>query len=288
MMLPLLFLLAAEVDLTHSWITDADLARIARENPSVRKIDLSHTKITDAGLEHLRNLRDVRELRLYYAEYISADGIAHLRGWKNLEVLNLRGARVNSKVFDHLAHLTALRELDLGFTEIDDDGFDQLVALPKLEKLAIGGNRLNGSCLAVIKQLVALRDLDAGGIQRVDSGLWGLALSEANLARLGSLTQLRRLSVAAATINDRGVDKPGHPEAERAELRDLSALAGLKQLEYLDLTRQPLTPAALKSLEGIGSLRELRLGLVKNVEPAMLPKIAGLKKIYLNGSWLEP
>jgi len=144
----------------------------------------------------------VRELSLYYAEYITEDGLAHLRHWKKLEILNLRGTLVTSKVFEHLAQMTGLRELDLGFTQIDDEGFEHLASLPELEKLGIGGNRLTGSSLPLLKLIPTLVDLDAGGIQRV--GLWGLPLSEQNLQRLGQLRQLRRPNLNGATLNDRG------------------------------------------------------------------------------------
>ncbi|MBL8234540.1 MAG: hypothetical protein JNL98_38940, partial [Bryobacterales bacterium] len=252
-----------ELDLTSTWTTDADLARVGRMH-TLERLDLSHTKITDAGLQHLKGLRNLRELSLYYAEYISEDGLAVLKHFPALERLNLRGARVTSKVFEHIAHLKNLRDLDVAFTEITDEGFDQLAGLEKLERLAIGGNRLTGECLQTLLQLPALRDLDVGGTQRVDSGLWGLALTDQNLVRLGRLTQLRRLSIAAATISDRGVDRPGHPEAERLSLDDLSPLRTLVNLEFLDLSRQPVSEAALKSIEGMPKLREIRrAGIVR-------------------------
>lgn len=287
-MIALLLFAAAvsELDLTSQWVTDADLARVGRMT-ELRKLDLSQTKITDAGLEHLKSLPSVRELHLHYAEYMTEDGIAHLRGWKQLEVLNLRGTRVTSKVFEHIAHLTNLRVLDLAFTQIDDEGFEHLTSLPKLERLAIGGNRLNGHCLSNLKLLPTLRDLDAGGIQRVDSGLWGLPLSEKNLARIGELTQLRRLNLAAATLNDRGVDRPGHPEAERSALPDLSALRGLRDLEFLDLTRQPVTALALRSIDGMPKLRELRLGLATGIEESALPRGPVLERVYFGGVWRD-
>lgn len=253
-----------ELDLTSSWVTDADLTRVGRMT-SLERLDLGQTKVTDAGLQQLKGLANLRELSLYYAEYISEDGLAVLKNYPKLERLNLRGARVTSKVFEHVAALKNLRELDVSFTEIIDDGFDQLTSLEKLEKLSIGGNRLTGECLAFLKQMPALRDLDVGGTQRVDSGLWGLPLTDANLRRLGELKQLRRLSLRAATISDRGVDKPGHPEAERMELADLSALGSLTGLAYLDVTRQPITEAALKAIEGLPAWKELRYGPSKNL-----------------------
>ena len=98
-------------------------------------------------------------------------------------------------------------------------------------------------------------DLDVGGIQRVDSGLWGLPLTDENLARIAELKQLRSLSLAGATLADRGVDRPGHPEAERSEFRDLSKLAELENLERLDLSRLPLTEETLRPLARHAFLR---------------------------------
>ena len=48
----------SEVDLTSTWITDDDLAKIAQLK-QLRKLNLSYTKITDLGLEHLRPLQNV-------------------------------------------------------------------------------------------------------------------------------------------------------------------------------------------------------------------------------------
>jgi Leucine-rich repeat (LRR) protein len=251
-----------EANYTDTWITDADLARVSRHK-HLRKLDLSHTKVTDAGLEHLRGLENVRELVCYYAEYLTEDGIAHIAGWKKLEKLNLRGTQVTSKVFERLAKIESLRELDIAFTQIDDEGFEHLALLPRLERLAIGGNRLAGTALPLLEHMPALTHLDAGGIQRVDSGLWGLPLTAQNLARLGRLGRLRWLSLNGATLADRGTDRPGHPEAERSELRDLSALLSLRDLEYLDLSRQPVPEDAVAPLRRLPKLKEIRLNLVR-------------------------
>jgi Leucine-rich repeat (LRR) protein len=212
----------------------------------------------------LAALENVTDLSCYYAEFITEDGVAHLRNWKHLERLNLRGTKVTSKVFDTLAKLTSLRSLDIAFTQIEDDGFEQLAALTKLESLAIGGNRLSGAALPLLKLLPSLEDLDVGGIQRVDSGLWGLPLTDENLKRIAQLTHLRSLSLVGATLNDRGVDRPGNPEAERSEIRDLSMLTALVNLEKLDVSRLPVTEETLRPLRRMPKLRELRTGKIQS------------------------
>jgi hypothetical protein len=49
------------VDLGASWVSDADLARLAR-------LDLSLTHITDLGLQQLKTAPAIEELNLHYAE----------------------------------------------------------------------------------------------------------------------------------------------------------------------------------------------------------------------------
>jgi internalin A len=276
----------AAIDLASTWITDPDLERIGQIK-SLRKLNLAHTRITDVGIEHLKPLENVVELNLFYAEYITDTALAHLRGWKHLEVLNLRGTRMTSQVFENLAQLTSLRSLDIAFTEVEDDGFEQLSSLSKLESLALGGNRLSGTALASLKLLPALRSLDAGGMQRVDSGGWGLALSEENLRRLSELTELRVLTLTGANLNDRRIDRPGNRLAERSELADISKLRSLKNLELLDLSRTPVLPGALAAVQDLPKLHELRLGLASKVDDTAIETLIGmtqLQSVHLGGS----
>ena len=274
------------LDFTQSWITDGDLARIGRMT-GLRTLNLSQTKITDIGLEHLKTLQGVRELDLRFAEYISDAGLAHLKGWKDLERLDLHGAKVTSRVLEHLAALTNLRSLDVGHTEVSDDGVEFLTGLEKLESLAIGSNRLSGACLPLLKQLPALRRLDVSGIQRVDSGLWGLSLTAANLRHIAELKRLTWLDLSGANISDRIIDRPGHPDAERSELRDLSPLAALDELETLDLSHLPVDADAIRSLGRMAKLRELRLGLCRKLDDGVVPALSAmpsLRVVYLTGT----
>jgi Leucine-rich repeat (LRR) protein len=233
--------------------------------------------VTDLGMEHLRDLPTLTSFNCYFCEFIGDDAVSVMKSWKKLERVQLRGTKVTSKALEHLAQIPTLRSIDISHTEIDDEGFELLGSLTRLESLSIGANRLEGSALTALKSLPSLRSLNAGGIQRVDSGLWGLALNEANLARLGELTQLTSLDLSGANLSDRGLDRPGHPEAERTEMRDLSALAGLKQLEELSLTRTKVTPDALLQLAVLPKLKRLRLGLTPNLTSEAIEKFAAAR-----------
>ena len=78
--------------------------------PQLESINLAYTKITDQGLEQLAPLKNVKVLDLYYAESVTDLGIAHLKHWKNLEHLNVRGTKVTSSLFEHLAEHDEARD----------------------------------------------------------------------------------------------------------------------------------------------------------------------------------
>jgi hypothetical protein len=266
------------VDLSSTWVRDADLAKLGGL-AHLQLLHLSQTKITDIGLEHLAFLEDVRELNLEYAEAVTEDGVAHLKTWRHLERLNLRGTQVASRVFEHLAGLTALRSLDLGFSRVEDAGFEHLASLTELRRLAIGGNRLIGTALPSLDLLPSLAELDISGIQRVDSGLWGLPLTEDTVARLAALTRLEVLDLGGATLADLGLDRPGRPDAERAELKYIDRLKTLINLHTLDLTRLPVSSASLGFLEKLPKLRTLALGQIPRLDDSAVPLLLRLDSI---------
>jgi Leucine-rich repeat (LRR) protein len=251
-----------EVDLTSTWITDDDLARIAALT-GLRKLNLSYTKITDLGLEHLRPLRNVTWLNCYYCEYLTDSGIAFLKQWSNLEYLNLRGTEVTSRVFEHISHMKKLRSLDVGFSRVNDDGFDALASLDKLEELHIGGDKMTGLALPLLRLLPSLKRLDLNGSQRTDSGRWGLMLTDVNVESLSALTQLEFLNMGGAMVSDVG----------------MKALAPLVNLETLDLSRMDITSTGLEPLIRLPKLRRLNLWQSARIDDKAAPYLLRMKNL---------
>jgi Leucine-rich repeat (LRR) protein len=275
------------IDLTGSWITDAGLERLVTQFPNIGKLTLAHTRITDAGFQHLARLTRVRELDCYFAEFFTADALAHLGSWQRLERLNLRGTRVTSKAFEHIARLKALRDLDMAFSQIDDANLELLAGLPQLERLSLGGTPLTAAGLAQLRLCRALRHLDISGVQRVDSGEWGVALNLAALAEIGALHNLRSLYLAGATRTDAGADRPGLKESVRETIEGFDRLKGLSQLELLDISRLPVSASALEALSTLPKLTELRASLAPSLGERAVPvllRFPALRKVRLEGS----
>ncbi len=276
------------VDLSDTWANDADV-RWLSHIPTLRQINLSHTRITGKGLEPLTKLENVAVLNVQFAEFLTATDIGHLSEWKHLRSLDLRGTRVDSGVFERLSAHRSLEFLDISSTEVDDEGFEELAALTKLAELRCGANRLSGLALTVLKTVPALRRLDVGGYQRVDSGLWGVALNEQNLERLGGLTQLESLTLRGAKLADRGSDRPGSDLAIKKEVVGLEGLLPLTKLTALDLGDLPIKSADLTWLPALTALEQLDIDgsfQIDDTVVAALLKLDSLKRLNLAGTVL--
>jgi Leucine-rich repeat (LRR) protein len=277
-----------QADLSSAWVNDVDMRWLA-QIPTLQEINLGRTRVTGKGLEPLSKLEDVAALKLRFAEFLTATDIGRLAPWKNLRRLDLRGTRVDSGVFERLAAHPRLEYLDISSTEVGDDGFEELAALTGLRELRCGANRLTGSALILIKTAPALRSLDVGGYQRVESGLWGLALNEQNLERLGSLTQLRALTLRGAKLADDGAGPTGNDLGLKKKLVGLENLAPLAELRSLDLGDLPIKSGDLGWLPALGKLAELDIDGSFQIDDAIvatLLKLGSLKRLNLAGTVL--
>ncbi len=286
MKLLLLFLFA---DFTATWVTDADLDQIAQRR-DLDRLSFAQTRITDAGLERLRDLKGVRELDLYFTEFITDEGLAALAGWDKLERLSLRGTRLTSRSFETIAKLVSLKHLDLSYSQIDDTNVELLADLPQLESLSLGGTRIGVQALSALRLLPNLKHLDLSGMQRVDSGHWGLSLTPAVLEELGSLEGLLTLRLKGAVLSDLGADRPGLKEEQRQSIEGLEKLSRLKNLELLDLSRTPVSVPGLQSLRVLPKLRELRLAHARNIDDTVIPLLSTwpLVTVALEGTAITP
>ena len=250
------------VDLSDTWLTDADLEKLARL-PALEMINLAYTKITDEGLERLEPLKNVKVLDLYYAEAVTDLGIAHLKHWRSLEYLNVRGTKVTSSLFEHIAKMSLLKFLDVGHSRVNDDLFEMLDELPRLEHLSFGGNKMSGAALPLLKALPALKELSVSGQQRTDSGLWGVAVTDFNVRHIAALPALEALDLGETSLTDRGA----------------AELAGLKNLHTLDLHGTRVTSKGLAALAGLPKLRHLKLWKARGIDDAAIPVLLQMQQL---------
>jgi Leucine-rich repeat (LRR) protein len=249
-----------EVSLARTWAADLDVERVAQIT-GLRKLDLSFTYVTDRGIEHLRGLRNLEELRLDTAEFITDSAASYLRGNQGLRRLVLRGTDITDVGMPYLAELTGLRSLDLSFTMLGDVGLESLPALTELQELRLGGDRITGINLSFLKLLPNLEKLSFHGIQRRNaSACWSPLITDLDLDAISLLSGLEELDLGIGISLGMGGEPaaPGGGNCRVAggiQVSDLgiAKLAKLKNLKQLDVSGAQLTPA------GIAALRQLPL-----------------------------
>jgi hypothetical protein len=280
------------VKLGFSWVSDRDADRLAQLR-QLRSLDLSFSLLTDAGMERIRTLRGVRDLNLYAVERITDTAIAYIRGWSDLERLNLRGTDITDTSLQYIGALPSLKALDISHTQVTNIGLEHLTSLGSLEELYAGGNKLTGAALRVLKPLANLRVLDLNGIQKRNSGLWSVSLTDFDMETLAGFPMLEKLSIAGATVGDPGIERLSR--LQRLLALDLSCTGvsgrGLDQISALPIELLTLWKAAAiddsaaAALSRFSRVRVLDLSDTK-ISDATLRQIQPLplRRLYVGGT----
>ena len=261
------------VDLRATWITDTDLRQLARM-PNLTHLDLSLTRITDQGMQELKNAPGIVDLNLRFAEYVTDEGLAAIKGWKKLKRLNVHGTKISDTTLDHIAGISTIESLDIGSAMITDVGLERLSSLPNLKELTMGGNELGDAGLQALRQLPGLTFLDLNGRQGTDSNVWTLSMSDTGLEALLTLKELRELrfgctslgvgiegarfaTVSAMSVTTRWLEKMKTlPKLEKLKLQgcdrvddeSIKLLAAFPALKELDLKGAAVTAKGLADL----------------------------------------
>ena len=245
-----------------TWVADGDLDHIAGIN-SLKRLDLSLTRITDLGIERLRPLTGIEELNLYACEHISDTSLAHLRHWKNLRRLNLRGTDITDTGLAYVASHHHLEALDISVTQVTDNGMEHLAELTELRELTLGANKITALGLHVLQLLPNLKKLSLSGLQMRNSGFWSVAVTDLDIDVITQLDQLEHLDAADLKLTDLGVKK----------------MAALRRLRSLDLSRTQISEAGVAALTGIGELRTLHLAGVEEIDDEAAKHLTALGRL---------
>jgi internalin A len=250
------------VNLRGSWINDAEMIDLARL-PDLERLDLSHTRISDEGMLNLKPAAKIKDLKLFYSEWITDQGMTAIKGWKHLTRLNVRGTRISDSTLEIVSHMPGLEALDVAQTEITDLGLEHLVALINLKELSLGRGRLSNIALATLRMLPTLTYLDLSGARPTPpdtpggrSG--GASMPEETLKAIAELKELRVLHLGFSTITPDAlrrlgssldkVEKLGLQGCSRVDDTALIELAKWKSLKYLDVQEAPVTEMGLAEL----------------------------------------
>lgn len=275
------------IDLRSTWVTDTDLRKIAKL-PTLTHLDLSLTHISDQGMQELKNLPGVVELNLRFAEYVTDEGLAAIKGWRKLKRLDVRGTKISDTTLDHIAGIVTLEALNAGSTMLTDSGLERLAPLVNLKELTIGGNELGDAGLQALRQLPGLTYLDLSGRQGTDSNVWTISMSDKGLEALLTLKDLRELRFGCTSL---GVGIEGTRfatvSAMSVSARWLERMKAFTKLERLQLQGcDRVDDAAAPILASFPLLRELDLKGTAVTDKGLATLRAAKPKLSLyHGPW---
>lgn len=251
------------INLRASWVTDADLRRLS-QLPALTALDLSLTRVTDQGMQELRGLRSIESLNLRFAEYVTDEGVAALKGWRKLKRLVIHGTKASDTALDHIAGIAALESLDAGSVMLTDVGLERLASLPNLKELTIGGNELGDAGLQALRQLPGLTYLDLSGRQGTDSNVWTISMSDVGLEAILTLQRLRELRFGCTSIG-----------------------IGVEGARFATVNMMSVTPRWLEKMKALTSLRRLQLQGCDRVDDSavgILASFTALEELDLKGT----
>lgn len=277
--------------------------------------ELYFNNLTNNGVEMIASkMPNLNYLSLAECGSLTAPGLSCLKKIPNLEELDLSATRLGNDAVPFFLQMKSLRKLHVNHTGIGDDGLKDLSKLP-LTELGLQKTHISGDGLAHLGHMLTLRHLELADNPGISSGLTQLAslekLEYLNLAKTTSsnddlqallptpkrpvkFVHLRTVLLSNNDIGDDGLDTISklksvrvlHLDGTSITGKGLRHLAKMKELEDLDISRNPGIMDGLDKLADLPVLEHLELdrdGLVDDDLKALL-KFKHLRKISLNGN----
>ncbi|MEI8379061.1 MAG: G protein-coupled receptor LGR4 [Planctomycetota bacterium] len=190
-------------------------------------------KLTDAGLEQLAGLKNL-ETFSFVGTGMKGHAYSKFHGWTRLIKVSHRGSSIDDEGLQQLCeHLVNLESISLAHAKFTDAGAVHLAKLTRLKGLEIGSQNATPSCLKSISAL-PLEYLQIGdGLDKPE----GIKL-------IKDIPTLRRLTLT---------------NAKELTDADLKVVAGITQLEHLELGRIDLPDERLDQLKNFAFLKSMRL-----------------------------
>jgi hypothetical protein len=116
-------------------------------------------KVTDAGLENVKDLSRLKELKIGGTNITDA-GLKYIAALTDLEVLGLTATEITDAGLDSLQGLSRLRDLDLSQTAITDAGLMKLAWLRELKSLDVSNTKVSDAGVARLKRAIPTCQID--------------------------------------------------------------------------------------------------------------------------------
>jgi len=228
----------------------------------LESLNVIATKFNDEWMPNIAKLVDLRTLRFTNNGPLTDAGMEQLAGLKNLEAFSFVGTKITGKAYAKFEGFTKLIKVSHRGSSINDEGLKELCDhLPNLESISLAHAKFTDAGAVHLAKLTKLKGFEIGTSNATPQALVHLAKLPLESLQLGEgfesaecipliqgIATLRRLTLTNATkLSD----------------SELKTVAGLTQLEHLELGKVPLPEERIAVLAEFTFLKSMRLVPVK-------------------------
>ncbi len=229
---------------------------------TLESLNIISTKFNDDWMPSLAKLTNLKALRFTNNGKLTDAGMAQLAGLKNLENFSFVGTQMTGKAYAQFEGFAKLTRVSHRGSSIDDEGLRQLCDhLPNLESISLAHAKFTDAGAPHLAKLTKLKGLELGTSKATPQALKAITKlpleslqlgegfeSVACIAIVKDIASLRRLTLT---------------NAQAITGADLQVIAGLTQLDHLEIDKMPLSDERIPALKPFDFLKSMRLVPVK-------------------------
>jgi hypothetical protein len=235
---------------------------------TLESLNVISTKANDEWIAPLGRLTNLKTLRFTNNGKLTDAGMVQLAGaMKGLESFAFVGTAMTGRAYAQFDVLTKLVRVTHRGSSIDVEGLKELCAhLPNLEYISLAHAKFTDAGALNLAKLTKLKGLDIGSSKATPDALVHITKLPLEFLELGdNFATAASIPVVKAIATLRRVTITHLAKVTDAELK---TIAGLSQLESLELDDVPFTEERVPVLKDFAFLKVLKLVDRKNGYPA--------------------
>ena len=235
---------------------------------TLESLNVISTKANDEWIAPLGRLTNLKTLRFTNNGRLTDAGMVQLAGaMKGLESFAFVGTAMTGRAYAQFDVLTKLVRVTHRGSSIDDEGLKELCEhLPNLEYISLAHAKFTDAGAPNLAKLTKLKGLDIGSSKATPDALVHITKLPLEFLELGdNFATAASIPVVKAIATLRRVTLTHLAKVTDAELK---TIAGLSQLESLELDDVPFTEERVPVLKDFAFLKVLKLVDRKNGYPA--------------------
>lgn len=228
------------------------------EIPELESITIIHTNCENAWLKPLGKLKNLKTLNIVNQGKLTDEGLAHLSGLNSLTRFAYIGTQLKGHPFKDFKGWTKLTSSSFRGSKLDDEGIRAMcAAFPNYETLSLAHAHFTDAGAVHLASLKKLKGLEIASREATAKCLNNITALPLEYLQLGDGLDNSEGIAISATIPT--LKKFVITGAQKIADADLKVVAGMKQLDHLELSEFEITEEKLAALKEFAFLKSMRI-----------------------------